>query len=167
MFISLLAFVEENPQPSALQWVIFAVVMVVVVGCILIAQKKGATTIPKKLASKYDIKGSQQFGANLLFVTDDKIVVQDNLKWFEFDPKEIKKIKNIYNGTMKQFEMDMFNEEGKLFKGPKVFGGGAAIKSKKSGFIYSRGGRNANVEEQAKAAIDLIVKHFPGIEVEY
>lgn len=157
----------EDPQPSALTWVIFAVVMVIVVACILISQKKAASSIPKALASKYDIKGSQQFGANMLFVTEDKLVVQDNLKWFEFDPKQIKKIKNLYNGTMKQFEIDMFNEDGKLFKGPKVYGGGVAIKSTRSGFIYYHGGRNTNVEEQAKAAIDLIVKHFPGIEVEY
>lgn len=155
---------EKEATPA--QMAIFGAIMVVIVGFILISGKKKSNTIPKKLMDKYTIKASQAYGYGMLFITEDKIVVQDNLKWFEYNISDIKKAISSHrqgrSATEKQYYIEFRDKNDKVIKGPKVFGGGVAVSSAKSFFIYSSSQKDV---EAANKALKLIKDNFANIEV--
>lgn len=159
---------QGEAEVTPLQWAIFGGIMVVVVAYIIISGKKKSSSIPKKLMVKYAIKDSVIFGDCMLFVADDKIVVQSGLKWFEFKAADIKKVISSHQTGVKpvntQLYVEFLDQNDKKIKGPKVFGGGVAVQSTKSFFIYSNSDSQKD-KEQANKALKLIKDNFPEIEI--
>ena len=162
----LMLLAEEQVEVTPVQMIVFLVVMAVVVFVIFKSTKKQSTTVPKQVSDKYDIKETVQFGKNMICITDDKkLLVQDSLKWFEFDPSLIVKGENKYDPVNKQINLTLTGENGKTIKGTKIFGGGVAVKSTKSFFVYHYGAKNETVFAQGNKVLEVLRSNFGHIEI--
>lgn len=162
----LMLLIEEEVEVTPVQMIVFAVIMAVVIFFIYKTTTKQSTTVPKEVSSKYEIKDTVQFGKNMLCVTaDKKLLVQDSLKWFEFDPQAVAKATNTYDNVNKQINLTLYDENGKTIKGAKIFGGGVAVKSTKSFFPYHYGAKNETVFAQGNHALEVLRENFGHIEI--